>query len=198
MTLPALAISDDIEARLGRTITGSESDRVAALIDDASASVRSYMRQEITQATSTQRLRVRKGIVRLPQRPVTAVASVADINANPILFVWEGFDTVRFFPNLDSFEFVPWLNGISAVDVTYTHGYPADETPGDIVAVVCSVTMRALGRDPVDAGLTSESIQGYSYSVGSVGAAGPLGLLQSEKDILDGYLRAGGSVRTGV
>lgn len=191
-----LATVSDIEVRLGRSFTDAEEIRVPFLLRDASASVRNYMRQEISQATSTVRLRVRNNKVRLPQRPVTAVLSVANVNGGPIMFsAWEGFDTITVSSNvLDAFAWEPFRYGITAVDVDYTHGW--NPVPDDIVGVVCSIVLRALGREPADAGITSESIQGYSYSLGSAGAAGAFGMLQAEKDVLDTYNRVGGWVNT--
>lgn len=196
MTLAPLATAADVTERLGRVLTDTEAIRVSALLRDASASVRNYMRQDITEATTTVRLRVRNGKIRLPQRPVISVTSVANVVGGPIMFsTWEGFDTITTSTSvLDSFAVEPYRYGIFAVDVTYKHGYAA--VPDDIVGVVCSIVMRALGREPADAGIMSESIQGYSYSVGAAGAAGAFGMLQAERDILDTYGRPGGRVDT--
>lgn len=184
-----LATSTDIEARLGRTLTTLEATRVVPLLTDASASVRNYTRQTITQVTDdVVRLKIRNGRVRLPQRPATAVTTVKNTLGDLVLFQWDGGSIVVVGSNVpDTFAWVPWLNGMAAVDVTYTHGYST--VPDDIVGVVCSIVMRALGREPLDAGITSETIQGYSYSLGSAGAAGAFGLLSSEADILDAYRR---------
>jgi hypothetical protein len=186
--LPELATSADVVARLGRALTTVEAARIDALLTDASASVRNYTRQTITEETTTDRLRVRGGKVRLPQRPVTAVTSVTNMNGDPVLYQWFGFDDLWTSPNVpDTWAWEPWRTGIMAVDVTYTHGY--DPVPDDIVGVVCSIVMRAIGREPVDAGITTESIQGYSYTLGSAAAAGGFGMLQAERDILDAYRR---------
>jgi len=196
--LPPLADDTDLEERLGRELTAAELLRTGGLLKDASASVRNYTHQDITFVEDeVVRIKVRNGKARLPQRPVTAVTAVADLNDNPVLYLWEGFDTVCVSPNVpDTFAWEPWRNGIQAVDITYSHG---DNPVGDdIIGVVCSIVLRALGRDPIDAGITQEAIQGYSYSIGSAGAAGGFGLLQAEKDILDAYLRVGGSVRIGL
>jgi hypothetical protein len=191
-----LATSADVVARLGRPLTTVEAARIGALLRDASASVRNYMRQEVTETTTTVRLRVRNGKVRLPQRPVTDVATVANVNGGPVMYSsWEGFDTINVSSNvLDTFAWEPFRYGIAAVDVTYTHGW--NPVPDDIIGVVCSIVMRALGREPVDAGMTTESIQGYSYTLGSAAAAGGFGMLQAERDILDTYARVGGWVNT--
>lgn len=198
MALDPLFTVDDVEARLGRTLTVDETARADALIADVSAAVRFRTRQQLTEATSTDvRLRVRRGRIRLPQRPVTAVTAVTDIAGNPLMFTWLGDDVVQVQTNLDAFSCVPWRNGIAAVDVTYTHGYADDELPDVLVGVCCSIFARAIGRDPRDAGVTTEQVAGYSYTLGSAGAAGAFGLLPDERTILDSFRRPAGFVQIG-
>lgn len=189
-----LATTVDVEARLGRTLTDTEALRIDALLADASASIRNYTRQELTAvAGDIATFKVRNGRVKLPQRPVTDVIAVTSLNSDPVLYQWLGDDTILTGTNTpDSFAWVPWTSGIPAVNVEYDHGY--DLIPDDIIGVCCSIVTRALGREPVDAGITSEAIAGYSYSLGSAAAAGGFGMLQAEKDILDAYKRVGGSV----
>lgn len=197
MALPSLATPDDILARLGRGFTERESSRVSALLRDASASVRGYTHQTISEVVGDAvRLRVHGGRVRLPQRPVTSITSVAPIAGGPVYFYWEGFDTLNAQPTgLDTFGWEPFHNGIVAVNVVYTHGY--NPIPDDIVGVVCAKVARSLGREFADGGLQSERFEEYSYTVGSAGAAGAYGLLPDEREILDGYRRVGGSVQVG-
>lgn len=198
MALDPLFTVDDVEARLGRDLTAAETARSDGLIADVSAAVRARTGQQLTEATSTDvRLRVRRGKVRLPQRPVTAVTAIKDVNGNPLTFTWLGDDMVQVQPNLDPFSYVPWRNGISVVDVTYTHGYATADMPDDIIGVCCSVFARAVGRNPLDSGVTAETIAGYSYTMGAVGAAGGFGLLADEREILDRYRRKGGFVQIG-
>lgn len=193
MSLDPLADVDDLEARLGRELSAEETAKAEQLLVDASASVRGYTGQQFTLVTNDEvRLRPRNGYVRLPQRPVNAVDSVEDIDDNEVLYVWEGLDRVRVSPNVpDTFAWEPWGTGIPAVDVVYDHGYA--EIPDDIVAVVCSVVLRAMGTDPLSTGVQQESIAGYSYSVGSAAAAGGLGLLPGERETLDRYRSVGGT-----
>lgn len=188
-----LATSADVAARLGRDLTPVETIKIPALLQDASASVRNYTHQYIEQVIDdTVTLRVRNARIRLPQRPVTAVSLGA---GPPGSFQWLGDDKIFVGSSIpDTFGWEPWRYGIRAVTVTYTHGY--NPIPDDIIGVVCSIVMRALGREPTDAGMTSESIQGYSYTIGVVGAAGALGLLNSEMAILDAYCQVGGNVQT--
>lgn len=193
-----LCVAEDVELRLGRALTDVETVRIGVLIKDASAKIRNYTKQTITEATTTDNLRVRNGCCRLAQRPITSIVTVANINgAAPVFYQWNGDDLLYVGNNaLDSFGWEPWRNGVAALKVTYTHGWST--VPDDIVGVGCSIVMRALGRTPTDAGMTSESIAGYSYSIGAIGAAGALGLLDAEKEILDSYRRVGGTVNTGA
>lgn len=191
-----LATDLDIEVRLGRSLSDVEAIRVVPLLQDASASIRNYTRQTISEVTGDIiQVKVRAGRVRLPQRPVTAVTSVVSIAGDPVLYLWPFDDTVIVGTNTpDAFAWVPWLNGTPAVIVQYSHGW--NPVPDDIVGVCCSIVLRALGRDPVDAGLQSEQIAGYSYTMGSAAAAGAFGMLQAERDILDAYVRHGGQIDT--
>lgn len=190
-----LATTADITARLGRALTAVEAIRIVPILKDASAAVRRYVPQTFSAATSTVTLKVRRGRVRLPERPVNTVTAVVDSNGNAVFYTVIG-DVVVFGANVpDDFAWFPWRNGYQTVTVTYTHGYAT--IPDDIVGVVCSIAIRALGRKPEDSGLTNESIQGYSYSIGAAGAAGGFGMLADERMILDTYKRVGGYVQVG-
>lgn len=193
MSLPALAEVSDVEARLGRDLTDSEAIRLPVLLADASAKVRNFTGQEITERESTDRVRItaRDGHVRLPQYPVTAVASVISVESSiAIPFFWDGITLWGWgrFPqsNIEA----PFYNrarrhGV-VVDATYTHGFA--DVPDDIVALVCQVAARALGSPADQSGITTESMEGYTYTLGAAAAAGGLGLLPAEKEILTGYM----------
>lgn len=181
MALDPLATTDDLAGRLGRELTDAETDQAELLLADASASVRAYTGQQFTQLEVTSRIRVRGGVVRLPQRPVAAVASVADPDGNDLEFTWYAGDRIT----LSS----PWA--ATWVDVTYTPGY--EEIPADIVAVVCQIAGRAFGRPADQTGLASETIGQYSYQVGGAAAAGAVGMLADERAVLDRYRRVGGT-----
>jgi hypothetical protein len=197
VALDMLAASADLTVRLGRDLTDAELDRADSLLADASAAVRSYTRQEIAQRTSVERLLVQDGWVRLQQRPVVDVASVADLDANDLAVTWDGADRVWLGPASTPFRFdydyPAWGCGFR-VDVTYTHGY--DPVPDDIVSVVCGIVLRAMGGSPMETGLQSESIGSYSYTVGAAAAAGGLGMLPAERGVLDAYRRPVGVIYT--
>lgn len=189
--MTTLATELDLERRLGRSLTHDEGRRVDALLTDASAAIRAYTAQTITSETTTDRLRIRRGRVRLPQRPVTDVDAVTDTEGTALSFTWSGSDEldVGLIDVLYDWAWEPFRTGTDSipVDVTYTHGYL--DVPDDIVGVCAGIALRALGQTPTMSGITAESIEGYSYTIGSVGAAGGFGLLPDERTILDRYRR---------
>lgn len=187
---------DDLERFLGRTLTGSEALRASDLIDQASATVRLYTRQTISQAETTDRITIDSGMGFLPQRPVTAIDSVQTIFTPPVdvAYAWDG-DQIIWVPigSIFAFDVEPFSQRRPVkVDVTYTHGY--EQIPADIKAVTLQIVSRALGRKPEDGGLVQEAIDGYSYQQGSTAAAGPVGLLDAEKAVLDAYRRHGATI----
>jgi len=193
-----LATIDDLQGRLGRTLTGEELTRANSALTDASATVRNYTRQQITQATSTETCRLYGGtlthagvwypvVVRLSQRPVTAVTDVVDLDGNAVSFWWDGGQLVGLAPTAttESSFGDAQISPSLPVKVTYEHGWATGDPVYDTVtAVVCSVAARAIGRAPEDGAVQQESIAGYSYTVGVIGAAGALGLLPDEKERL--------------
>lgn len=191
--MAALATLDDLEVRLGRAFSGDEIARAEALLDGASARVRTYTGQQFATATTTARLRVRNGTVQLPQRPATAVTAVEDMDGNSLDFTWHAGQTFTL-GTTDRFDLEP-LSGDRWVDVTYTAGYAA--VPDDVIEVVCSMVLRTLGVAADAGGYESESIGSYSYSVGAVAAAGAVGLMNEEREALAPYRRAGGTIRVG-
>jgi hypothetical protein len=194
VALTPLATATDLSDRLGRDLTDSELGRVDALLRDASAAVRRYTGQDITEATSTTSVRVRGGWLRLPQRPVTAVTTVESATGDSVVFDWGGGEEVWVGATTtwDPATLI-WPSRLpTRVSVTYTHGYA--EIPDDIVAVVCAVALRAVGVDPTDTKYQSEGIASYNYTLGAAAAAGALGSLPAERSILDAYRRPVGVI----
>ena len=188
MSLPPLATADDVSDRLQRDLTPQEEVRLASLLVDVSARARRVMDgQQIPAGTSTVRVPVRNGRVRLPQKPVTAVSAVTDLNDGVISYLWD--TTAGQFVDVCGSALV--INATSrprdgsVVKVTYAHGYAT--VPDDIVAVVCSAVIRSLASNPAEAGIATTSIDGYTETRGAVGAAGPLGLFDEEKAVLRAY-----------
>lgn len=182
-----LATVDDVAARLGRALNPVEEMRVPALLEDASAAVRLYTGQTFTAVTGDVALLVPvRGQVILPQRPVNDVTSVADADSNDVAYEWYGDQVVHLYAaGVTRFDLDATLADPRPLTVTYDHG--DDVVPPAIVAVVCGVVLRSLGRSPLDSGTQQQSIAGYSETIGPVGAAGPVGLLNEEKAILDKF-----------
>ncbi|MDH2392318.1 hypothetical protein QCN29_26785 [Streptomyces sp. HNM0663] len=177
--MPDLADVEDLVARLGRVLTEDEQARAAALLADASALVRDFTRQEFTTvAGDVIVLRPVGALLRLPQRPVTAVTAVeavlGDGTSTAALsgWTWDGRDKVDLtqatWTTPPAPGASPWPN---TYRVTYDHG-DADVPPG-VVAVVCAMVLRTLLSPSMTAGMVAERIGSYNYQLqqGS-GAAG--------------------------
>lgn len=183
-----LATDSDLEARLGRSLTSEEAERVDALLVDVSGSVQIHTGQRFERADYTFRSRVKRGFVRLPQRPVHSVDTVTDRFENDVEYEWDGMDRVyvtRLCPT--------GLAPLQIVDVTYDAG--PDEVPEAIVGVVCNIALRTLGVDPTGTGISQESIDGYAYTIGSVGGAGAYGVLPAEAGVLASFRRPLGAIK---
>lgn len=185
--MTTLADAQDVQDRLDRPLTAEELDRLEFLLVDASATIRTYTGQQFTETSETVRVPVVNGRVTLPQRPVTAVSAVLDMNGNAVTFEWYS-GTSFGVPSspLNVWELHPYSSGSPGfVDVTYTYGY--DPVPDVVVKVCCQIAARAL-EHPADQGaITEEALGEYSYRLGSVSAAG--GLLAEEKQDLEPYRR---------
>lgn len=185
--MASLANIDDLESRLGRCLTDAEGLRAIALLDDVSAVIRRHARQQLSAGTTTVNLTASRGRVALPERPVTAVASVETLDGDPIDFTWYTGDPFLTIGSsgVNAFDREPLRCGSQRFTVVYSHGY--NPIPGDLVAVCCQVVGRALGTGPESAGIQSETLGAYSYSVGTAAASGPAGLLSAELAIVAGY-----------
>jgi hypothetical protein len=181
----ALADIDDLTARLpAGTIT--EPARATQLLADVSAAVRRYTGQTFTAETTTERLKVRKNKVRLPQHPVTAVNSVKDLNAVDVPHVIVNNILELDTAVIDTWAWEPRRTGLGYVDVDYAHGYAT--LPDDLVGFVCQVAARVYGTPGTDGGVSQESLGAYSYQIGSAAAAGAIGFLPAERAWLDDFV----------
>lgn len=202
--MAALANKCDLELRLGRVLSADEGARADALLDDASALVRSYTRQDFAPpASETVVLRASAGIIRLPKTPVTAVSAVAAVGvvggSDLALVGWT-------FDGIDVIDVNGWdslvvnlpesLYDCSSLPptfrVTYAPGYST--VPADVVAVVCAMTMRTLTAPTMSAGVTSETIGSYSYRMAEGGIGTSVHLGQQDKMVLDRYRRKADTV----
>lgn len=185
----ALAVEADVVSRLGRALTAEESARISALLADVSGSVQLFTGQKFVRDDYTMRTRIKRGVVRLPQRPVHSVASVADIDGNAIDHEWDGLDRVKVTKRSTTTAGLL----LEVVDITYNAG--PDAVPQPIVGVICNIATRALGLDPTEGGVSQESLDGYAYTIGSVGGSGAYGVQRDEMRTLRVFSRPGGSIQ---
>jgi hypothetical protein len=146
MAVVPLASKEDVEKALGHSLTPEELTRYEAILDKASELFRTASGQLFTEGTSEVELRVTDDEVRLPQRPVTDVASVVDSQGRGVSF--------------DRFKSKLVLRGCAGfVRVAYAHGGAVPDSVrlcvAEIVAKVLSIDVKA------KAGLTQ-----YSESAG--------------------------------
>lgn len=200
-----LATTSDLEDRLGRSLTADEALRAPALLADASALVRAFARRHFSEVVDDEIvLRPVGTLLRLPQRPVTAVSQVVALGGGVVpdltmprgIWTWDGVDKVDVWPpdtgwllNLPE----RWSDSGWPVDtyrVTYSHG---DATvPPDVVAVVCAMANRVLLSPSMVEGLVSERIGQYNYQLqqGSGAAGTAVRLSQADRDVLARYRRS--------
>lgn len=197
MPLPALATVADLATLLGRTFTPEQELQAQALLDQASSVVRSYVRQDITRATTTATFTMRRadpvlhrcaGAVTLPQRPVVDIDSVK-VNDVATTDWWQ--DGNDLLLRSAAWDQPPVANRPPQVTVTYTHGW--DEVPGDIAAIVLQAANRVIVNP---SGIRSETVGGESvtYLIPAVGEYLGVLLSRTEQKVLDRYRRTAGSV----
>ncbi len=169
--MATLATVADLAAHVQRDFDAADAYSADLALQAASSIVRSYLRSEVTTATTTVGLIVLSGgLVRLPRRPVTAVVSVM-IGGTPAAWT-----QVEGGILLDHWRYL----GQVAV-VTYTAGYAEGQVPGEIRAVVLDVAARRLENPR---GLAQETMGSYSYSLPQ-GTGGGLSLTPDERSTLD-------------
>ncbi|MFF0277451.1 hypothetical protein [Streptomyces sp. NPDC004330] len=195
--LPPLASVADLAAMLNRTFTAAQEAQAQALLDQASSIVRSYLRQDITRATTTDTFTLRRadpvqhrcgGVVTLPQRPVVDIVSVS-VNGTATSDWWQdGNDLLLRSP---AWTHPPAAHAPPQVEVTYTHGW--DRVPGDITAIVMQAATRVMVNP---SGIRSETVGGESvtYLVPSTGEFLGVLLSRTEMKALDRYRRTSGTV----
>lgn len=187
----------DLEKFLQLTI--SDTAAAEAAIDEASAAIRNYTRQTITEVTGdvlTLTVLPVRELILLPELPVTAVASVVEDGTNLTVGDAWRWTAEGILQRVGSY----WNDGWQKVVVTYSHGYAT--VPDDIKAVA----VRAAARR-YQAGLRAASVSGVSgvqaYTIPDesqtfspesgpnssmmLGASAAIILLPSEQRILDRY-----------
>ena len=202
--MSALASQTDIEARLGRNLTSEEAARIRALLDDASALVRSYTNQTFEHVDDdTVTLPATGGRIVLPGRPVSAVSRVVAVGGNLALpdftladWAFDGIDTIKIGDGaaIINLPEVWWDDDgyPGTYQVTYSHGYAT--VPPDVLSVVCGMVIRVF-QNPSN--LRSETVGSYSvtYTIPATGEALGINLSRYEKKILDRYRRTASTAR---
>lgn len=186
MTDPLLASVADLALLTGGTFADDDPRALCAL-RGAGGRIRAYTRQKLHQvAGDTALLHGGKQILRLPERPVTALNSITVryygpwylpvgdapyglIPAN--FFTWDGHDQVQLA-----------IGGVwpELLQVDYDHGYAT--VPDAVVDVCLALAARRLDDT---SGYRSETLAGYSYT--RAATAGEL--TELEKQTLNFYRR---------
>ena len=174
--LPLLT-TDDVEGRLGRTLTAGETTRLQLVIDDVTAVITARLENDLTNGTDaseTFNYHDSAWIV-LDKWPVT-IASVTG-------------DGETITPDLTD-ERNGWIRvntRYSTVVVEYDWGF--DPAPSALKAVAAQIAGRAFGRPSELAGITSETTGPYNFQIGGAAASGPAGMLSAEAAVVDGLRR---------
>lgn len=206
MSLPPLATTDAIAARLGRSLTDAETTRAQVLLLDASAQVRRYCRRDFTlHVSETQILRGYDSEILLPDKTTTAVHSVVMIGGGegipdfPITwFTFDGIDRIRIDPG-------KWLINLPEVWRDYDDIYPGTyrvtrdygdlEVPDEVVSVVANATIGVLTAPTQAAGLLGETIGPYSYRLERSGGGTGVALAQADLALLNDFRASTGTVQ---
>ena len=209
-SLPSLATPEDIEARLGRSLTPSEETRTTALLADGSAIIRRYCREDFIWYDADVIKIVGDGnLIKLPWRPVASVDEVLALSGTAgipdIQVTWFHFDDVDEITVMNPgasgiinlpeewYEETFWWGG--SFFVAGSHGYL--DVPDDVVSVLCTALISELATPTMSATLASESIGPYSYSMRRTSGAGLNAALLDAgmKTALADYRKAQGTIQ---
>lgn len=154
-----LASVDDAVARIGRPLDDVETNRLAALLVDASGRIRTYLGAAALDypmlGSVSQTAKVRRGgLVRLGFDPVVEISAVTDPYGNGLPYMrwgtggvivgFSGGAAINWPGEMDDYwdsGVMPWWMPAS-VTVDYTAGY--DPLPDVVVAVTCQAAIRAM------------------------------------------------------
>lgn len=170
----ALATIADVEARLGRSLTVSETAKANAYLNDASAMFVQRAVQKFEVNESTVRLFPQDGVIRLIQRPVIEVISVKDIEGNEIDYTWDGRQSIYD------------LGDLRGVTVNYEHG--SADIPDDVVAVVAGMVARTLSISPdAAAGVQQQTVGPFAQTYASWAVGAQVMMSPVEMKVADYY-----------
>jgi len=176
-SMPPLATPDDIIARLGRNLNQTEAARVDALLQDGSAIIRRYAREDFL--IVNQDVIVvpgDAGIITVPNTPVISidklVALSGIIGVSDMEVTWYRFDGIETIlvpdPIMSGIINLPeyWYEALwsrQSFELTHTHGY--GDTPPEVEGLLCNAIISELSTPTLSATVQSESIGAYSYSM---------------------------------
>ena len=170
----ALATISDVEARLGRTLTVSETSKANAYLADASAMFVQRAVQKFEVSESTVRLFPKDGVVRLVQRPVIEIITVKDIDGNDIDYTFDGHQSLYD------------LGDLRGITVNYEHG--SANIPDDVVAVIAGMVARTLSISPdAAAGVQQQAVGPFSQSYATWAVGAQVMLSPAEAKVADYY-----------
>lgn len=209
--MSALASIEDVETVTMKSVPADDRARIHRAIEMVSARVRQYTKQQFDEATSTITFYPTTGLVRFPQRPVTAVTALSQVGlvysssmfestpAGYLRRVWPTSTSISYEVFWDDRDW-SWGWSRSPLTATYTHGYSPDEMPADIAMVVAQkVAVMWLSGSRDAEGVSAQTIDGYSEGFQRLAHISAGSAWDPEhKEILDVY-RGGrrGSVRIG-
>lgn len=189
-----LATVEDAAVRIGRALDDTETARLAALLTDASARIRTYMGAAaldypiLGPVTQTAKVR-RGGLVRLGLEPVTGVSAVRDPWGNGLPYMrWHtaglivglpGTAVINWPGDIDEYDSAGWMPWWlpSQVEVDYTAGY--NPLPEVVTAVCCQAAIRALQQyAPIMPNASGAGVANYP-------PPGGVWLMSDEKAALD-------------
>lgn len=170
-----LAMLDDVESSLGRSLSAEETPRAEKLIRLASAHVEDVTRTRLAPGTYTVGRRVRSGKVRVPGDAATvdAVREIDQQDGTATSLTLTTDYTVRG-------RTIYGLFGREYVEIDFTISAPI---PDDIIDVVSGIVAATISGPPI--GVSAESAG--TLSVSYVNSSGKVWLSASDKAILNRY-----------
>ena len=180
--MPPFATADELETFMQAAFTAEETAAAPLLLELATAAIKGAAGQHIELVTDDEIVLDGSGtnVLLLPETPVVAVSSI-EVEGEALVvdddFTWNRHGILSRWPR------ATWGLTRAGVAVTYTHGYPPDEVPGELKLVCLSVAARAL-ENPT--GVPRESIGSYgvSYPQASFNTGTQLQLTEAERRIV--------------
>lgn len=206
-----LASVEDVEA-VAKAVPAADVTRVTRLIEMVSGRVASYTGQDFVQvAGDSITIQPHDGLLRLPQRPVTALTSitVGTTLVASTFYSWESNGVLlrsspfSWAPD-SQFDLAGWGNASRwpidgqfpwppiPTTVVYSHGYAPGTYPDDVAGVVAEkVAVKWLSGQRNADGTQSEAIDGYHQTFQRLAHVSAGSAWDPEhKEILDEYRRS--------